>query len=173
MMRRLIAALGDRLIARVGQRAPDFVIGGEERPYLRRWWVIPRNRFLNIYLHQFLRSDDDRALHDHPWANLSILLRGSYIEHTIAAGGIEHRHELHAGQWRLRLSGRLAHRVELLQVRLVVPWPAYATQPCWTLFITGPRYRAWGFHCPKQGWIPWERFTAPDDIGSVGKGCDA
>jgi len=61
-------------------RPPDFVIGPSEMPYLRRWWIIPRNRFFNIYLHQFLHSDDDRALHDHMYINLSILLRGRYIE---------------------------------------------------------------------------------------------
>jgi hypothetical protein len=49
-----------------GSRPPDFVIGGDS-PYMLRWWIIPRNKFFNIYLHRFLRSDDDRALHDHPW----------------------------------------------------------------------------------------------------------
>ena len=43
---------------------------------------------------------------------------------------------------------------------------------CWTVFITGPRVREWGFHCP-QGWVHWKRFTAPGDKGSVGKGCEA
>ncbi|HEX7687380.1 MAG TPA: hypothetical protein VF453_06730 [Burkholderiaceae bacterium] len=152
--------LADRFIARVTRRPPDFVIGGAARPYLRRWWVIPRNRLFNVYLHQFLRSDDDRALHDHPWANASILLRGRYVEHTISAGGIEHRRELRAGDFRLRPSGRFAHRVELVD------------GPCWTLFLTGPRYREWGFHCPRAGWIHWEKFTAADDVGAVGRGCD-
>lgn len=154
-------SFADWLIKRTTRRAPDFVIGGTERPYLRRWFVIPRNRVFNVYLHQFLRSDDDRALHDHPWANCSVLLRGCYIEHTIDAGGINQRRVLVAGDWRARWSGRLAHRVELVD------------GPCWTLFITGPRYRAWGFHCPEQGWIPWERFTAEDDKGAIGKGCEA
>lgn len=147
-------------IARITRRPPDFVIGGEERPYLLRWWVIPRNRLFNVYLHCFLRSDDDRALHDHPWANASILLRGRYVEHTIAEGGIEHRRELRSGDFRVRSSGRFAHRVELVD------------GPCWTLFITGPRYREWGFHCPRAGWIHWKEFTAADDIGAVGKGCE-
>lgn len=170
--------LADRFIARITRRPADFVIGGSERPYLRRWFVIPRNPFFNVYLHQFLRSDDDRALHDHPWANCSILLRGQYIEHTIAQGGVQHETLLRAGDWRLRLSGRMAHRIELLHgtvyegggnYRLVDGGP----MPCWTLFITGPRYRSWGFHCPEQGWIDWKRFTAADDPGAVGKGCDA
>jgi len=152
---------GDWLIARVTRRMPDFVIGGGERPYLRRWWLIPRNRFFNVYLHQFLRSDDDRALHDHPWGNLSVLLRGAYTEHTIAAGGVHQREVLAAGAVRVRPSGLFAHRIELHD------------GPCWTLFITGPRYREWGFHCPDAGWIHWRRFTANDDPGSVGRGCDA
>lgn len=173
-------SLEDRLIARVTRRPPDFVIGGPDRPYLRRWWLTPWSRWgrdnpttrlqrigsalarllPSAYLHQFLRSDDDRALHDHPWSSLSILLRGYYVEHTIAAGGIRHERLLVTGDWRLRLSGRLAHRVELPH-----------GEPCWTLFVIGPKYRAWGFHCPDEGWIPWQRFTAPDDKGAVGPGC--
>lgn len=153
--------LVDRFIARITRRPPDVVIGGHDRPYLRRWWVIPRNRFFNVYLHEFLRSDDDRALHDHPWANCSVLLRGAYTEHTIQAGGIHAAEVFDAGSVHVRLSGTIAHRIELHE------------GPCWTLFITGPRYRQWGFHCPEQGWVHWERFTAADDPGAIGKGCDA
>ncbi len=157
----LFQRLAARILRIADRRPPDFVIGGHDRPYLRRWWVLPRNPLFNVYLHQFLRSDDDRALHDHPWANCSVLLQGRYLEHTIAAGGIHHHRLLQAGAVRVRWSGRIAHRVELFD------------GPCWTLFITGPRYRAWGFHCPEQGWVPWERFTADSDPGAIGKGCDA
>jgi hypothetical protein len=154
------------LIRRACRREPDVVIGGAERPYLLRWFLIPRNPIFNIYLHQFRRSDDDRALHDHPWVNLSILLLGGYFERTIEAGGIERKELLWAGAWRFRRSGRMAHRIELLEGDA-------GPKPCWTLFITGPRYRSWGFHCPEQGWIRWDRFVASDDHGSIGKGCDA
>ena len=147
------------LIGRALQRDPDFVIGGAGRPYLLRWWLLPRNRFFNVYLHSFRRSDDDRALHDHPWANCSVLLLGSYTEHTIAAGGIHRRQVLSAGDVRLRWSGRIAHRVELHD------------GPCWTLFITGPVYREWGFHCP-AGWVPWRRFVDDRDAGSIGADCE-
>lgn len=152
--------LGENIILRTARRAPDFLIGGVDRPYMRRWWIV-RTPLLCIYLHHFLRSDDDRALHDHPWSNLSVLLRGSYTEHTIAAGGIERRAVRNAGDWKLRASGRMAHRIDLHD------------GDCWTLFITGPRYRQWGFHCPQAGWVHWKRFTADDDKGAVGRGCDA
>lgn len=154
-------SFADKIISRITRRSPDFVIGGSERPYMLRWFVLPRNKAFNIYLHQFRRSDDDRALHDHPWANCSILLRGTYTEHTIAAGGINRRQVLNAGSVRMRWTGRIAHRVELHD------------GPCWSLFITGPRYRSWGFHCPEQGWVHWERFTAPDDKGAIGAGCNS
>jgi len=162
-----MSRIAEWIIRRVTRRAPDFIVGGQDNPYLRRWWVIPRNRVFNIYLHQFLRDDDDRALHDHPWAWCSILLRGSYIEHTIAAGGI-HRHQLRNAP-SMKLSGsRRAHRIELLREWVMGSGPR--TARCWTLFITGPRMRKWGFHCPR-GFVPWQQFTAGDDRGAIGAGC--
>lgn len=60
----------------------DGIDGGERRPYLTRWHLIPRNRWFNLYLHKFVHGDDERALHDHPWPSASLLLEGRYIEHT-------------------------------------------------------------------------------------------
>ena len=150
----------DDLINWAMARRPDVEIGGSVRPYLRRWFRIARNAITNIYVHEFRRSDDDRALHDHPWLfNLSILLRGSYLEHT-PDGVFLHK----AGQWKFRWWAA-PHRVELLAD------PATGEPiPCWTLFITGPRVRQWGFYCP-QGWIHWKNFTSADGH-DVGKGCD-
>ena len=66
------------------QRKPDFVVRARDGSvYLRRWWLIPRNRWCNLYLHQFLASDDERALHDHMYFSASLMLWGAYIEHTI------------------------------------------------------------------------------------------
>jgi hypothetical protein len=151
-------------------REPDFIIGGSERPYLRRHFLLPRNRFLNVYVHEFLRSDDDRALHDHPWMfNGSWILDGTYVEHTIRAGGACERTQRCPGEFKLRF-GRAPHRIELLQDMVdSVGWE----MPCWTVFITGPRVREWGFYCMERGWIHWKRFTAPNDKGAVGAGCDA
>jgi hypothetical protein len=143
----------------VFRREPDFIVGGRENPYLRRWHLIPRNPVFNIYLHHFLRSDDDRAHHCHPWLSLSLILAGSYTEHTIARGGVHHRRYYSAGDLRLR-SARFAHRIEI-----------QPGNPCWTLFITGPVVREWGFHCP-HGWVPHADFVGTDP-GDIGRGCDA
>lgn len=157
-------------------REPDFTIGGAADPYLKRWWVIPRNRWFNIYLHHFLRSDDDRALHDHPWVNVSILLRGSYMEH-LPDGRVKMRKPWRPwAPWRLvfRLPTQ-PHRIELLLVDLRTgirgPFGSHEI-PVWTLFLTGPNVRAFGFLCPK-GWCHWRDFTNPGDDGAtVGRGCD-
>lgn len=131
-------------------RPPDLVIGNN---YLRRWWIIPRNQACNLYLHEFRRSDDDRALHDHPWPNTSYVLRGRYREHT--PEGI---YERVAGDVVSRPAEAL-HRVEL-----------YPGETAVTLFMTGPKVREWGFQCP-QGWVHWQDFTSSTDYSQVGKGC--
>lgn len=158
---RFIAWLSLRMHDRhIYTRKPDITIGGKDHPYLERWWIIPRNRVFNIYLQQFWRSDDDRALHDHPWAfNVSILLAGRYIEHTIERGGIHRAIWRAAGAIKVRF-GRSPHRLELFDMG----------KPCVTLFITGPVVRHWGFHCPR-GWVGWKDFTTNGGT-ETGKGCD-
>lgn len=147
-----------RCLAIMARRPPDVVIGGAEAPYLLRWHAIPRNRFFNLYLHEFRRSDDDRALHDHPWFNVSLLLEGAYIEHSIARGGVHKRRVRAAGAIKFRAPWS-AHRVELLD------------GICRTLFVTGPVLRAWGFHC-REGWRHWREFTDARDSGKIGRGCE-
>jgi len=45
---------------------PHQVIGPPADPYLMRWFLVPRNAFINVYLHTFCSSDPS-APHDHPW----------------------------------------------------------------------------------------------------------
>lgn len=157
------------------RRPPDMIISREgdlETPYMRRWYVIPRNRWFNIYLHEILQPDDERALHDHPWWNISLVLKGGYLEHMKGKPGDIHREY---AIW--RSPGRLvfrraatAHRIGLAQ-----KWDhttgKYHWLPCWSLFITGPRIRVWGFHCP-QGWVPFDQFLLRTPTSSIGKGCE-
>lgn len=134
-------------------RKPDFVIGGSDNPYMNRWYLLPRNDQFNVCLHQFLRSDDDRALHDHPWASFSLVLAGIGIEHV--PGGF----------WRfgpgavIERMAEYSHRIEVIE------------GPIWTLFVTGPKVREWGFHCP-NGWVHWQKFVSTKDSGEIGRGCD-
>lgn len=150
-------------------RKPDFIIGGAERPYMLRWWVIPRNRWFNIYLHKIMRDDDDRALHDHPWWNVSILLAGAYREVMPDLKARRTPYTRIADLptiTKIRRRGSVVFRRAAASHRLEV-----AEGPVWSLFITGPVLRTWGFHCP-QGWKEWRRFVAASDPGSVGPGCE-
>lgn len=191
MKQRLAEWLHQQLLGRVAcRREPDLIVGADnpDGPYLLRWYLTPWRRWRddaterptrvnrakarisrnlpNLYLHKFLRDDDDRAHHDHPSWALSLMLFRGYNEHTIAAGGIHHRRYYGPGALRF-LSTRHTHRIELTRSPLGVP------QSCWTLFLFGPAKREWGFHCPDRGWVHWRDFTAEGKPGEVGKGCDA
>lgn len=184
------------------RRDPDFVVGADnpDGAYLNRWFLTPWRRWQtrmrkkaeaypsrwnravarlagllpNLYLHQFLRDDDDRALHDHPSWAVSYILAGSYIEHTIAAGGIHRREWIRAGSLRF-LPTRHTHRIEL-QRHVNFAGDVLAKGPvkhCWSLFLFGPTVRDWGFHCPERGWVHWKEFTADGKPGEIGPGCGA
>lgn len=197
---------------------PHLVVGDPDDPYMLRWWVIPRNPLLNIYIHKFLRDDDDRALHDHPWPSLSVLLRGRLREivrmpqpccmfnlsqgvrvttghscsRNVPMGDFD---RFFADHERIRKSlvvtnlddeynGHTCYLIEEYKRGNVVYRTAAHTHrlelfnraPAWTLFITGPWERAWGFHCPKA-WIPWRQFIlggndpSSDGKANVGGGC--
>lgn len=123
--------------------------------YLHRWHIIPRNPWFNIYLHKFLGDDDDRALHDHPWHSVSFCLGGKGSLFEVMPDG----RGRHIRRW-LPYFRRASHAHRLMLLG----------DHAWTLFITGPRVREWGFHCPR-GWVHWTDFT--DATGDrVGRGCD-
>jgi hypothetical protein len=182
LARRLMAGLVKRTVT---SRPADFVIGGIDNPYMYRWWIIPRNSVFNVYLHRVVRDDDDRALHDHPFASVSLCLDGRlgevYAKDVDGLGvPTEVDRFVHPGDvvWR---GARFAHR-------LFLPRSTTDSGEAWTLFITGPRIREWGFWCPKETkvydgdgvlltlegrrWVHWKQFTAPNDSSKIGRGCE-
>jgi hypothetical protein len=145
-----LKAMQDWAAALMASREPDLVIGDRQ---VLRWFVVPRNPVQNVYLHLFLKSDDGRALHDHPADNVSWLLRGEYLEHLQSGPAILRRE----GE-RIERVAEQPHRVEIVGA------------PVTSLFISGVKRRDWGFHCPR-GWVSWQDF--PDASGSgIGKGCE-
>lgn len=102
-------------------------VGRAECPYLTRWTLTLFG--YSIRLHHWVASDDQRHFHDHPWWMLIIMLSGSYIdispdkEDLLSAGSIRFREAEHR------------HTVKLVK-------------DCWTLLLTGPPIRHWGFYIP-------------------------
>lgn len=130
-------------------------------PYMLRWWKIRKNAFFNVYYHIVRRSDEDRALHDHPWWNFSIVLVGGYWEHCINQGGVHTKTWYEAGAVRFRRSGTFAHRLELDRYPEGYGFGLDGQEkPVHTIFITGPTLRRWGFHHPER-WVDaydWDEF---------------
>lgn len=138
-------------------RSPDFVISHNDIDYLRRWWIVPRNKFANVYLHKILKPDDPRALHDHPWDNSSLIIKGRYLEITPVGEFVRTAGDI------INRSATDLHRLELID-----------SEPIISLFRTGPVIREWGFQCP-QGWRHWKEFTGLSADGkesTIGRGCE-
>ncbi|MES1942406.1 hypothetical protein T5B8_19298 [Salinisphaera sp. T5B8] len=167
----------------IEQRAPDESIPDPNNPYLLRWfarrkfrqldpscepwltrlWQFEDRALENAYVHRFMRSDDDRALHDHPWSWVTVLLDGSYWEHVPAdpdcPAGPTVRRRRNPGDIVVRRDAAYPHRVELEEGR-----------PVTTLFLTGEKSREWGFYCDR-GWRHWRVFTATSANG-LARGCE-
>ncbi len=129
-------------------------IGTDGTTYMRRWFFwCP---WFGIRVHNILRSDHDRHLHDHPWDFVSLILRGGYQEIT------EEPHDAGPCQAVFR-SRRFApgsivrHRAEDLH-RLIV------ARPAWTIVITGPKRKSWGF-MTEDGMVPWREYLARQGAG--------
>lgn len=131
---------------------PCMTISNAGAPYLRRYTLLWTPLF-RIYIHEILKSDEDRALHDHPWPFVSFILRGGYVEHRPAGARwcwpgrvIVHRAaDLHRIELRKIMSGIYGY---VLPVEI----------PAWTLVLCGPKCRKWGFMTP-LGWLDADEYA--------------
>lgn len=126
------------------------VVNCERDPYLYRWFIVRWN-WLGVFLHKFVRSDEDRALHDHPWSFLVVPLWRGYVEHSdVENPETGERTPTKRRVWpiigtRLR-PAEYRHRVELIDGR-----------PSWSLFFRFRKRRLWGFW-PSEGFTAWNRW---------------
>lgn len=123
-----------------------FVIGPDNDPYIIRWILFSCPLF-GIMVHKMLRSDYDRALHDHPWDFLSIVLKGGYAEEFEERG---------VRDFRFNAPGHILFRKAEFKHRVILD----KGKICWTLVFKGPRRRKWGFwirdYKIKNGtWFRW------------------
>lgn len=110
-------------------------LGNPDKPYAYRW-VLNLGLFA-IRVHKWLCSDDDRAMHDHPYWMLLAVLKGGYKDVTPDEVEI-----LKAGAIRFRRSKHI-HTVQLTE------------SPTWTVLLTGPPLRRWGFWV--DGGTRWQK----------------
>lgn len=146
--------------------------------YMNRFWFIPPSWFgdrVTARVHEILRSDTDRHLHDHPWSYTTIILKGGYTEITHwdsinqaenwaikegRQGGMSWNEEM--SKWELHLiytAGCILRRPAGFPHRLVVEEGKTVT----TLFIMGAKKNEWGFYTP-EGKVYWRDYLHPDDV---------
>lgn len=109
-------------------------VGRPECPYLTRWVFTVFG--YSIRLHHWTGSDDQRefegqkVFHDHPFWFITFVLSGFYWD--ITPSGVEL-----VRQWTFHYRpAEHRHSVKL------------ASKECWTLLLTGPKVRNFGFYVP-------------------------
>jgi hypothetical protein len=100
-------------------------LGRPECPYMFRWVLVVFG--FAIRIHKWIRSDDKRHFHNHPWPFIVICLRGFYVD--VSPKG---RDLVKAGSIRFR-SASHSHYVEVPKTGAL------------TLLFTLPVTQNWGF----------------------------
>lgn len=169
--------VGRGLLVAYAKRNPYFHLAD----YMERFWLVRHNEQKTNWaarIHNVKRSDHDRALHDHPWNNCSVVLRGGYWEvfpgtfqRALEDGLLEHDVDLQALHLTIaskagrqvsraqrkafarhgvhwRGAGAVVRRKAETLHRLVLP----KGKDAWSLFLMGPKIKDWGFVTP-TGWV--------------------
>ena len=115
----------------------DLVMDNGE-PYLERWIIWCG---ITLRLHKFIKSDDDRAFHDHPWWFITLPLR-AYNE------SLPGQADRTVSPWRPHF--RAAAHQHIVRLR--------DHRPVWTLIVTGAKSKEWGFwngatFIPHEQWL--------------------
>ena len=87
-----------------------------------------KTRWFNLYLHRVVAPNAHPECHNHPWTFVALLLKGGYREYL-------------SGRWHIRRPGNVLFR-RAETAHIVVTNPG---KPSWSLVLTGPNRRAWGF----------------------------
>jgi hypothetical protein len=135
-------------------------IGAEDGsgPLLERYVIIRHPKLFGVFVHKLCRSDHDRALHDHPWGFISLVLKSGYREEHFT-----HYRKTWAGEWpetvyRRNKPGMFLFRPATWRHRVIIDG-----KPAWTLVFVGPRRRRWGFWIPQWDgqttWCWWAKYN--------------
>lgn len=136
---------------------PDPKPGISTPPLMIRYTLVGCEAVGGIYLHKFMRSDHDRALHDHPWPYVALILKGGYWEWYWPE-----QSEIEFVEW--RGPGSLLCRPAVWRHRVILDEGATS----WSLCFVGPRARRWGFWVSDEHggrtWCYWRRYSTEKGI---------
>lgn len=86
-------------------------------------------RYFSIYIHHIYKADQDKHLHNHPWNYVSMVIKGSYLEQSVA--GVNH---IMPFSFNYAKRNRF-HKILKLNDEKVI-----------SIFITGKRHKTWGYN---------------------------
>lgn len=145
---------------------------------MTRYYLTPKIFGVRLVIHCFHRSDNDRHYHDHPWNFISLILKGSYIEHfpsgqdffgkpapLLAGVDLQLVHR----RWSIiKRPKTWKHWVELPLKHINSEWLRTQIdefqyfEECWTLVLLYGERRDWGFWTEK-GWIKHDKYDCRGD----------
>ena len=109
-----------------------------KEPYLVRYYILFKDRNqnipFNIFIHKFMKGDDDE-LHNHPWGYFTYILSGGYYERVLYNDGKQINHWRKPGFFQ-KVDHTHVHTITLND---------NSKDSCWTLFIPFKRKNEWGF----------------------------
>lgn len=146
------------------------------KPYLKRHTLLTFGKWLSFKIHTILQSDGE-CDHDHPWAFLTVILKGGYYEWTPVEqndsgkyvsrlegtdGVLEDCHFHKPGSIMFR-PAKWRHRLNLTGVfKNENDDESFSLIPATTFVITGKVIRDWGFFT-KDGWKIWTNYEEKRD----------
>lgn len=166
----------------LGTRKRSTITNAQGVPYMHRYYLLEWP--WRIRIHEILRSDEDRDMHDHPYDFVSIMLKGGYIEtahmshdelERLFLDTADHEEPCHCSKCAIidsgppfeskrayrpgairRLKAEDAHRIQL-NTKWLDSGTLLTVVPAWTLIFAGPIRREWGFHT-QDGWMHWKAY---------------
>lgn len=111
--------------------------------YLARFLIFDTGpQGIRLFLHHFVRGDEDREVHNHPWKwAYSLILAGRYTEERLNGSPLDGTGDPRTVSFQTYKAGAVNvlkpntfHRVHL------------PSGPAWSLILTGPIVQSWGFY---------------------------
>lgn len=141
------------------------IVGPLDNPLIVRYQLF-RCPLFGIWIHKMCRSDHDRAMHDHPFAFISIILKGGYseIHYVKTTENIGRYDTIEESELLIHKPGAILYRPALWRHRAILD----SGKASWNLILVGKRTRKWGFW-PDGKFCWWRSYDSNKGICEEGR----
>jgi hypothetical protein len=130
--------------------------------YLRRF-MLCRTPLGGLYIHEIVRPDNDRCLHDHPWNFTSLILAGGYWEETFVFDAKDrakatHPNSVYLTRMKMWYGPGSFRYMDAAHTHRVLMDEGKKT---WSLCFVSGKKKSWGFW-KGAVFTPWREFFQGD-----------